>query len=710
MKNAIPWLLAGIFFIVGLFTVNDYGMNWDEPARLLRGQAFLTYYLTGKSIQLPPRESPLLFAPGEFVTRYDFLAEEGQKRAQLPETPNPQASFQLVTQAVGTRISYYEDSVWANYFLKYDSFEAGHLPLPELLGSLSNKILYGVLGAVGDIESYHIPYIFICALGIFIVALFTRDISGSWVASAVSGLSLALFPIFFGESHFNMKDPLIASLFAGSIWAFWHWVKSSQRRFAILFIIFVATSLTVKWNIVFLPFIVIPWLIAIRKTTEFKRWWKPKKLILYGCITIFVCSVWMILIWPASWSQPLRAIVDVVSYYASIGYGSDRIQPAGFILFGFDAYPLLLFLAQAPEIVLLLAVCGIWAVLRKRAGNQISTGLLLMSWLLVPIIRYSLPASHAYSGWRQIMEILPPLAILAGIGADTLIQKSTRLIHWLMLCILIISYVFLAFTLIQLHPNENTYFNAFAGGIRGAYEKNLVDPFLTNGNIYKQGAMWINANAEKNARVAILDGRTFALSPVYLRSDISISPYHFSGFDRKGEYILVTDINTEKESAVFSYRYLKSFMKPVHTIQRDGVALLTIYKNDPDYLLPGMGEDKPVVSLKKSRFSTAKGEYLELDFGKKIRLTRIIISGAPVTCHYQDPFSAYDEVIQVLPKKLPARFNLTDNTYSMTEKRYLGEGTVEYRFAAEPAEIANIYVIQGASCFNGGMVTAAYGI
>ena len=47
-KFFLSCLLSFLFFIFGLATLADYGINWDAPSHLSRGQAFLYYYLTGE--------------------------------------------------------------------------------------------------------------------------------------------------------------------------------------------------------------------------------------------------------------------------------------------------------------------------------------------------------------------------------------------------------------------------------------------------------------------------------------------------------------------------------------------------------------------------------------------------------------------------------------------------------------------------------------
>lgn len=690
--------------MVGLATMGDYGINWDEPARLTRGQAFVEFFLTGKkSYGLPDRTPPFLFRPGEYLTRYDFLAEETEKPAVLPQRPLPRAEFAAMTAALGRRVSFYQDEDWGGkYWLPYTAFEAGHLPLPEILGAFSNRLFYQVLGIVGDLESSHLPYLLISALGVLIVTTFTLELTQSWPAAIVSGLSLALFPIFFAEAHFNLKDPLVASLFAGCVWSFWHWVNDNRLRWGAVFLAFLACSFGIKWNAIFLPFILVPWLVSIRKSAVFRRWFKPKTLLIYGLGGAIIILIFLIAIWPASWQQPLKALSGVAKFYWMLGVGSERIQPPGYILpFGFNSYPLLLLLSQTPEIVLLLLSAAAVGILRAKVGQTLRVGYLFWLWLLVPIIRYSLPFTRSYNGFRQILEVLPAMAMLAGLGAHYLLSVTRGIVKAAVKGVIAICFVILLMILIDLHPNQNVYFNTIVGGIRGAYRRNLIDFLLTNGNVYRQGANWLNEHAETGARVAMLDGRMFALSPLWLRPDISLSPYHFSGFDRQGEYILL--INAKLDKAVFSYQYLRKFLQPVYEITVGSVAILSIYRNDALYLKPGFQSELPVAFTARSVVAPS-GNYEELKLSREARVTRMILAEAPSGCQAQNNFAAIDELASFLPQNPPAGYSLGEHTYALMEREDRGGGVVEYLFPGELSKIIRIYPQSKLSCFAGGLI------
>lgn len=726
-RYALPFFLALIFATVGIATIGDYGINWDEPHRLLRGQAFVEFFLTRKtSYGLPDpypdrdRVSPDLIRPGEYVTRYDFLSEEQGTPAMLPARPRPQAEF--FEQKLHT--SFFQHDAWNGaYFLHYDPFEMGHPPLPELLGALSNRIFYQWLRVTSDIDSYHIPYILISSIGVFVVSAFVLDLVGSPFAALIAGLALGLYPIYWAEAHFNLKDPLVAALFAGAIWSFWHWVKDRRLGWAAVFFLCVAASLGIKWNIVFLPIILVPWLLSIRHTPQLRQWFKPKKLFLTGGIGLISAIIFLIALWPPAWAHPIRALWDIGRFYVDIGVGGKYVQPLGFV-HGLNFYPIILFLVQMPEIVMALLIIGIVVIFWKKGYDQMRTGYLLMLWLAVPLVRYGLPGVNSYNGIRQIMEVLPAVAVIAGVGAEYMVrwlygQMAILLVKFqpfnhstlpsrqagiqpFLKVLIILSFLPLILKLLSTHPNENVYFNSLVGGLSGAYRNDLVDFFATNGNIYRQGANYLNTDAEKNANVAILDGRMFALSPIFLRNDISISPYHFSAFDRKGEYILFLPSPLGK--AIFSYEYVRRFLRPVYEIKVDGTPILAIYKNDQAHLNSLFAKE---TTLSNSTFRVAgsgKAGFIDIDVGKETRVARILLKNAPAGCQSQNNFSSVDEVVSFMPESPGGDFRPAEHNFGLNEKRDLGGGRVEYLFPAERARRIRIFLTGDRSCFRRGTI------
>src|SRR5581483_2135297 len=227
--------------------------------------------------------------------------------------------------------------------------------------------------------------------------------------------------------------------------------------------------------------------------------------------------------------------------------------------------------------------------------------------------------------------------------------------------------------IIHLHPNENVYFNSLVGGIKGADNRNLIDWTITDGNIYKQAAEWMNSHSEKNSNIAFISGSLFALSPLYLRDDISISPDHFSRFDREGEYILVLSDKGNINS--FGFRYPKKFLNPVHTISVDGVPLLRIFKNDVADFKGKPNEIETKDFSWKIRPSIGAFPYIELFFDKEMPITRIKLNNIDKNCNATN-WRIGNEAVAFY--KFDNDKLVPESIYTQIDRNKLGEKSMEY--------------------------------
>jgi 4-amino-4-deoxy-L-arabinose transferase-like glycosyltransferase len=663
-KYLYPLIISAVFLLFQLITLPDYGINWDAPFRMLRGQAYLELFLTGKTTfrHLPDRLSPLIFSPGDRLTRFDGLDGEGQNTPKLPD--------RILTRT-DSHDSLYKNNIFsADYFLRQDG---GHPPFPDLLAAVSNRIFFEKLHLFSDTQSYQLPYLLIAALGVFFVAAFAQDLSASPFIGSVAGSLFALLPVFFAESHFNMKDPLMTSFMAGAVWSFWHWMRSNRTRWLVIFTTLSAFAFATKWNALYLIFILLPWLFWLKKFSL--------KIIFKLLLSGLVILGFFFLIWPFTWSHPLAKLFSSAGYYSNfIGTGTEVIQPPGFILpFGFNLYPAFLLLVQTPLPVICLFLFSLILLLLRKYSLPDKSGFLLLLWFLFPIFRISLPGSTFYSGLRLIMEVFAPLAILSALSFKFLLSKFPKFYSYILFVFVICH---LSFVIYSYHPLENLYYNFFAGGPAGALKQGYLTAKSTYGSIYREVADWLNHNATPSANLAFLDGSLYALPPQWLRPDISLSPFHFTGFDQKGEYII--SIPTAPEPTHFAYQYPQRFLKPIHLISVANTPVISIYKNSPQYLKTGFDQQISSTDFVRTDFP----DHLEIDLKSGRRLTQLLVINPRSMCQ-KTSLGFSDELIV-----------LDHQNINFPEKTYLGNNIIRYSFAADSTAKIRIYPANPLSCFN----------
>lgn len=700
MKVWLPFFLSLVWFFANVATLSHYGINWDAPMQMMRGQAFAQLFLDGTyTYDVPQRPPSMLIGPDEFASRYYFLPAERGKRVTRSGDPSVQETHRNIMEQRAKRISFYRDPTWNSaYFVNNDG--AGHMPLVDILSAFSNRLLYEHFGVFGDIESYQLLYLLGSAIGVFIVTRFAIDITGSLFSGLVAGLSLGMFPLFIAESHINMKDPWQASMVVGFVWALWRYGETRRTRWFVGLVLFLSLALGVKWNIGIFPVPLALWLGTLWKRGKLGRW-DARRLIFLSGLALLGIVGFLAAIWPYAWSDPVTKIASVASFYLEHGFDSVRLQPPGYVVAGgFNIFPWVSFLTQTPVIILLLVGMAMAGLVRRQVSNPVNIRALLLLWILVPLIRVSLPHASYYGGLRQVMEIVPLLAVLVGIGVSDVLTMLPRTWRSMGRVIILAVYAPLVYLVLQYHPYENAFFNVLAGGIAGAAKRNLIDWTLSWGSVYKQGAEWMNRNAESGARIAHLDGTMFAISPLWLRDDVTVSADYFSGMEQKGEYIL--SLANPLSPPVFAKRYVDRYLVPVHSIDVGGVPILFIYKNEAMFskriqeavLSPGM------FKVGKGRLSNG-ASFWQVDLRGEYTVSRVEVEGAPSSCALGFASNEFVSFASRAQKGQPVDGS---HTFVFHEKRLEADGSMTYFFPGEPARFMYIYPQNPDSCFERGRI------
>jgi len=638
-KKIIVFFIPFLFLIFGVVTIPDYGINWDEPLHFNRGQAYLHFFLTGQKNYDELEKFPVLnseCAPW--------------KKTCLDNSPEGTSDFENYKGNIT-----YENAVWKENFQKTrrsyfqnDSYnfehfintEDGHPPLNDILAALTNKIFFQEFKVMGDIESHHLFEVITSFLLVLIVAISVYKKYGL-VASTVSALSLSIYPLYFAESHFNIKDPVLASFFGLTILFFYFGVVENNFRKILASALFCGLSLGTKFNTVFILPVIGIWFIVYlyfeyirardnshNKNVLFFRKYKNLFLSLF-IFPVIVVSMFIIG-WPFLWENTIGGLIKIIGYYKQIGMGTPN-ELSRFLFKGWNLYPLYWIMTTTQLSTLFLFFCGLINSLYRFVAKKDTFALLVLLWFFVPIFRVSCPGANIYGGVRQIMEFIPAMAIIAGIGAKSLFQVAQKYRQTFLLAILLLSgCLFSVYEMIIIHPNQNVYFNQLVGGLSGAKEKSI--PYWGNsyGNAYNQGVLWLNNNAEKNAKLGLLISTMGNVAKLKLRSDIDFWNGHWSGPKNLGEYSMElyfdwTPVNW------YSYAYYDTFLDPVYQVVVQGVPILKVWKNDPKYIKPGFEYEK----MYKIKEVVIREGVAIVNLGEEIDLTKIVIEHSQKNCQKQ---------------------------------------------------------------------------
>lgn len=679
MKNAIwiGWGFGVIFFIIELITLPHYGINWDTINHLPRGQAYLHYFLTGNKnySDLPPWK-PYWQNPESLSINADIPGDQVTSR------------------------SFYQADI-ADYSGYIENDGGGHPPISDILSSGFNRVLFGNLKIVNDVDSYRIYSIFLASLLVFLVFHWVASVFGK-VAGVVSSLSLATYPLFWSESHFNNEKDIPETVFwSFTIFCFWKGFTTKRILWIIIGGLFWGLGLGTKFNILFIPLVLLPWLLFYWWGTYNKKFGvrllinDNKRLIIATLFAVLGGIVLFIGSWPYLWADPITRIESVFKFYKVIGLtnnvNSDFLGPLGT-----NTYALWWIITTTPLPILFLSALGIIFSLINIFKEKKKTSLLFLLWLAVPIARVTWSGTTIYGGVRQIMEYVPAMSIMAGIGTFGILKviKKRNLAYALVLLVITISYTFSVFNLYKIHPNENVYFNVLVGGIKGAREKNI--PFWGNsfGAAYRQGIVWINHNLPPEAKISYARELLPNIPMFWLRSDLKLHNSYRSGYLKQGEYVIGLVYQGVEKTSYFD-RYLDRFLEPIYEVNVEGVSILKVWKNDVEHTKKEYLSEKQTNNFKVS----AESGIITVDFASSFYLSRMEFSYIEVdSC--KNIISAYVKISEDGKswEKLPG--TLPNEDWSVPQ---IGiqprDGNVVIPFAADKLSFVKLFFSPSDSCF-----------
>ncbi len=152
-----------------------------------------------------------------------------------------------------------------------------------------------------------------------------------------------------------------------------------------------------------------------------------------------------------------------------------------------------LFALKLPEVMLALGLAGsagaLIAVLQSsqplaRRANLLTV--MLAAFLPIAVAMITRPA--LYNGLRHFIFVVPPFAVLGGLAAAFIIERAAARSRLMLTCfaaVLAVGVAVPAIGMVRLHPYEYVYFNATAGGVRGANGRYMLDYW---GLAFKQAA------------------------------------------------------------------------------------------------------------------------------------------------------------------------------------------------------------------------------
>lgn len=439
----------------------------------------------------------------------------------------------------------------------------------DLANLFVGSSLHHYLGVV-EVDAFHLLIFLSTLLGIGSHFFFTKKLFGGPVAWW-SLIFLIFLPRFMAHAHYNPKDIPLATFSVLILFCLFQALTKKQFRWALAagFALGLALALQVTALTVLLIFTV-----ALIVTTLIKPFPLTKKHLSLALAMLPVAAGIVWLAWPATWLDPLLPFKAVVFFLGHDWQGIvlylGRLSSAAQVPWH---YPFVYLFITTPIVTLVLLTLGISQTFRALNRKQdVLPSALMLAWLLTPLVLAAKPGTLRYDGIRHFLLVAFPLATLAGIGADWLMQRLERGLTQLStetvrFGFLAVGVGLLAKETLLVHPYGGIYFNELFRLLVPSRIEEQMD-FDYWGVSYREGVTWLNQYAVPDATICvpIADHLVRLYS---LRSDLKL------GCSPTSTYVMFI---TRKAFLPPGFQEQFSLTQPLFTVNRLSSDLLRIYR------------------------------------------------------------------------------------------------------------------------------------
>lgn len=340
-------------------------------------------------------------------------------------------------------------------------------------------------------------------------------------AGCTAGLALVLMPRLVGHAHVAATDmPLAATWFVGTV-GLAVYASGGGLRWGVAGSVGFGLAMATKFTGYLLPIPLVAWMVW--KRPEWDR-----LLRIAGLLSVSFLVAWAVN--PLAWHDPSGYVVGLIQE----SLNREEIVPIPNYYFGTQYrfgvpwhYPLVMMAATVP--IPLLALAGWGTVAGFKRGVTDDLVLLAICVIGFFVALFAVPASPGHDGVRLFLPVFPFLAILAGHGFVTVLDKAptgvrsrSKIVALLVLGALFFYPPYLQ--TVRADPFFLSYYSEAIGGAQGAERRGmeatywydaLTPPFLAELNeILPHGASVLTVPRQDHFRTLQSFG--------FLRKDLSI--------------------------------------------------------------------------------------------------------------------------------------------------------------------------------------------
>jgi len=370
---------------------------------------------------------------------------------------------------------------------------------------------------------------------------------------------------------------------------FVEWTGARALKYFYGFFLFLGCTIAIKTYAFIVLLVLLPW-IFIRPGPRNRGERFPRPGSILHAIAALSATIVIVLAFyaPAFWGVggKLSFLDTWHEHVKQITYGKSGS-------FNLNSFVQVFF--RTPALVLIFALAGLFTAARRYRASPLHS--LLLLWLALPLVIPCLPRTLIYhNGMRLFMVFLVPFCILSSIGigesAGYLAGKLKKSRETLVRAIAAVTIGTSLWGVVTTHPYQTTFFNALAGGLKGAQEKRIADSWDYWLNSYREAERWIDRFGAPHANVVALyiSGTPPNFHTDLMRDAINRADLRMIRFPalpaRDGKiaipgntYVIMVPFDYLRPSRLFLER--SGEFQKAYTISRQGGEICTIYYKPP---------------------------------------------------------------------------------------------------------------------------------
>lgn len=521
------WFVLCFFVFIGLYTIGDYGMAWDETFRFQGGDAKLGYYqelLRGEQPDTHQDVYPGLFDVPLALAHQQFpelgtRSEKGHLWSFCFGVLGIVSVWRMAALAGGERAGFWALLLFATLPRYY-----GHIFMNPKDVPLAGTYACALWSLLRVFQQWPKPsWSSVSLLGI---------VAGLSMSTRIAGfLVLCYFGLFVGL------------LLLRGYWLQWQ-VHNSMR--------------------------------CINIGRDLCYWLKR------GALAGVIAFTILFIFWPRLHQNPFEQLDDAANTVQNYEWSQNILMagdfyPASELPIYYTLYWLGVTLSDG---ALLLFVVGLVLAavecIRRIRGRALDHGLdprlcaLLLFAVVFPLIYLIGTAPVLYDSMRHFLFVLPPLICVSALALEWMLRALHRCESQFgaqaITAMVATSVLLTLVDLVRLHPYQYVYFNRVSGGLPAAYMNRDTDYW---GLSYREAAEWLNANIPTEAEGGLAEYRVLQKNAPWMLEEFLDDRFEIV-FDasQANFYVAITRFNLHEELPGLAL---------LHVVERQGVPLCFIF-------------------------------------------------------------------------------------------------------------------------------------